>query len=352
MIVKQIKGKGFYGCLKYVMEKAKASFIEGNVYAFDGIREMARDFRYYCSINHRVKRVVYHATLSIPTEDKGKLNDVQWGDIGRRFLEKMNFCSDFLNMDVAQVPYIIVRHNDKDHDHIHIVAGRVRSDGTCVSDSWDYRRGEKAVRELEIEFGLSQPFKQTNRKSPHPYLVEKLERIYNNSDDSVEIEEVESPTPVCPQDDPIASLVEKLLKYRQQLKDTKKTEDEEETRESEDNNYSMSSLMKRANKASKLPNSSQSSSSSTKAKNPPQPSQLPTPPELTTLINDVCKEVKTIPEFLKTLKEKGVEATVKLTRNKCVQGIVYHYQREGISGTKLGAALYFSRATKTSEIAI
>ncbi|MGK7957212.1 MAG: relaxase/mobilization nuclease domain-containing protein, partial [Crocosphaera sp.] len=144
MIVKQIKGKGFYGCLQYVMTKAKATFVEGNVYAFDGIRNMARDFRYFCSANQRVKRVVYHATLSVPSEDKDKLNDVQWGDVGRRFLEKMNFCSDFEDREAAQVPYVIVRHNDKDHDHIHIVAGRVRTDGTCVSDSWDYRRGEKA----------------------------------------------------------------------------------------------------------------------------------------------------------------------------------------------------------------
>ena len=185
MIVKQIKGKGFYGCLKYVMEKALANFLDGNVYAFDGIRRMASEFRFQCSKNHRVQRVVYHATLSVPSEDKGKLNDSQWGDVGRRFLEKMKFSENFDDWNAPKVPYIIVRHHDKDHDHIHIVAGRVRSDGTCVSDSWDYRRGEKAVRELEIEFGLSQPFKQTNRKSPHPYLVEKLQRIYDNSDDSV-----------------------------------------------------------------------------------------------------------------------------------------------------------------------
>ncbi|MGK7958314.1 MAG: relaxase, partial [Crocosphaera sp.] len=76
MIVKQIKGKGCYGCLQYVMTKAKATFVEGNVYAFDGIRNMARDFRYFCSANQRVKRVVYHATLSVPSEDKDKLNDV------------------------------------------------------------------------------------------------------------------------------------------------------------------------------------------------------------------------------------------------------------------------------------
>ena len=361
MIVKQIKGKGFYGCLKYVMEKAKATFIEGNVYAFDGIRKMAKDFRYYCSINHRVQRVVYHATLSVPEEDKDKLNDDQWGDVGRRFLEKMNFCSDFEDMEVAQVPYIIVRHHDKDHDHIHIVAGRGRSDGTCVSDSWDYRRGEKAVRELEVEFGLSQPFKQTNRKSPHPYLVEKLERIYHNSDDNLVSTPEEEETPSSPENDPIADQVNQILEYRKQLLDSKKTEDEEETRineEGEANDYSLSSLIERANKASLSPNSREiSPSNNSTISTLHQSTQSPnfsvlTPPhlELTTLINEVCQQVKTIPEFLKTLSDRGVEATIKLTRNKCVQGIIYHYEGERITGTQLGPAYTFPGLRKRQKL--
>ena len=257
MIAKQIKGKGFYGCLKYVMEKTKAQFLDGNVYAYDGIRRMAREFRFQCSKNHRVKRVVYHATLSIPSEDKGKLNDVEWGDLGRRFLEKMNFSTNFDDWDAPKVPYIIVRHNDKDHDHIHIVAGRVRTDGTCVSDSWDYRRGEKAVRELEVEFGLSQPFKQTNHKSPHPYLVEKLQRIYQNSDDSVVSTDEKEKTPDTSESDSIAHEVDQLLQYRRQLQEAKK-QDKKEARETTDNglkkdDYSMSSLIAKTKKLHILP---------------------------------------------------------------------------------------------------
>ena len=364
MIVKQIKGKGFYGCLKYVMEKAKAHFLDGNVYAFDGIRRMAREFRFQSSKNHRVQRVVYHATLSVPEEDKGKLNDVQWGDLGRRFLEKMNFSTNFDDWDAPKVPYIIVRHHDKDHDHIHIVAGRVRSDGTCVSDSWDYRRGEKAVRELEIEFGLSQPFQQTNRKSPHPYLVEKLEKIYHNSDDNDDnfvSTPSEEETPSNPENDPIADQVNQILEYRKQLLDSKKSEDEEETRineEGEANEYSLSSLIERANKANLSPNSreippSNNTPISTLHQNTQSPNfSVPTLPklELTTLINEVCQQVKTIPEFLKTLSDRGVEATVKLTRNKCVQGIIYHYEGERITGTQLGPAYTFPGLRKRQKL--
>ena len=341
------------------MEKAKANFLDGNVYAFDGIRRMAREFRFQCSKNHRVQRVVYHATLSVPPEDKDKLNPLQWENLAHRFLAKMGFFED---PDTPSVPYLIVQHNDRDHDHIHIVAARVRNDGTCVSDSWDYRRGEKAVRELEVEFGLSQPFKQTNRKSPHPYLVEKLERIYHNSDDNlVSTPEEEEETPSLPENDPIADQVNQLLEYRKQLLDSKKTEDEEETRineEGEKGDYSMSSLISRAKKASITPNSREiPPSNNTPISTLHQNTQSPSSPvttrpnlELTALINEVCQQVKTIPEFLKTLSDRGVEATVKLTRNKCVQGIIYHYEGERITGTQLGPAYTFPGLRKRQKL--
>ncbi len=304
MIVKQIKGKGFFGCLKYVMEKEGATFIEGNVCGFSTIRNMAREFRLHCSANPRVSRVVYHATLSVPPEDKDKLNNVEWSDVARAFLAKMNFCSDFENPDVPKVPYIVVRHSDRDHDHIHIVAGRVRTDGTCVSDSWDYRWGEKAVRELEAEFGLSQPFKQNNRQSPHSYLVEKLEKIYPLDAQGETKKQEEPESTQIPQNDAVEQILEARRPRRQQAQPQSIKEKEAPTEVS------------------------------------PAPKEE-TPQTLPSLIDQVCKQVKNIPEFLKTLKDKGVEATIKLTRNRCVQGIVYHHEGKKISGTKLGAAYTF-----------
>ncbi len=303
MIVKQVKGKGFFGCLRYVMEKMGAVFIDGNVYAFSTIRSMARDFRLASLGNPRVKRVVYHATLSLPPEDKGKLSDWEWGELGRRFLEKMRFCSDFNDPDVPKVPYIVVRHTDRDHDHIHIVAGRVRTDGTCVSDSWDYRWGEKAVRELEVEFGLSQPFKQTNKKTPHPYLVEKLEKIYAEIEGEVKTQE-EPETTQINQNEAVETEVKQILEYRRQLR--QKAQPQSVTQE--------------------------------EATPPPKEETALTLPSL---IDQVCKQVKNIPEFLKALKDRGVEATIRLTRNRCVQGIVYHHSGKQISGTLLGAAYTF-----------
>lgn len=51
-------------------------------------------------------------------------------------------------------PYFIFRHHDTSHPHCHILALRTRFDGTTVSDSNNYKRSEKIIRELEKQYGL------------------------------------------------------------------------------------------------------------------------------------------------------------------------------------------------------
>src|SRR5690606_20911842 len=51
--------------------------------------------------------------------------------------------------------YIIYKHTDQDHSHIHIVANRVKFSGDVVSDSHDYKRSEAIVRKLELKYNLT-----------------------------------------------------------------------------------------------------------------------------------------------------------------------------------------------------
>ncbi|QQE67592.1 hypothetical protein GFS31_43050 (plasmid) [Leptolyngbya sp. BL0902] len=64
--------------------------------------------------------------------------------------------SDYLDkMGYTHLPYVVVRHTDTDHDHVHIVAGRFDLDkGKRVPGDWDHYKAEAAARELEVEYGL------------------------------------------------------------------------------------------------------------------------------------------------------------------------------------------------------
>jgi hypothetical protein len=82
----------------------------------------------------------------------------------RKYLQVMGF-----NMN----QYAVVRHTDRDHDHAHIVASRVRLDGTTVSDSWDYHRSEAAIRQLEQEYGLRSLHSSQTKDSCSPKTGEQ-----------------------------------------------------------------------------------------------------------------------------------------------------------------------------------
>jgi len=155
MIGKQVKGRDFGGCIRYVLEKENAERIGGNLLG-ETAQEMTTEFNAFRSLNVRLNVVVYHATLSVPAQERQ--TDGQWRAIAADYLQGMGF---------QDCQYLIARHNDQQHDHIHIIASRIRlPDGKSVSDSWDYRRSETLIRELEQEYNLS----------PTPSSRDRLER--------------------------------------------------------------------------------------------------------------------------------------------------------------------------------
>lgn len=142
MIGKQIKGRSFSKLLNYLFGKDGASLIGSNMEETTP-RGLAAEFRFCRQLNPRVSRSVYHASLSLSHIEH--LENDTWHEIAQKYLQAMGF-------DMNQ--YVVVRHSDRDHDHAHIVASRVRLDGITVSDSWDYRRSEAAIRQLEQDYGL------------------------------------------------------------------------------------------------------------------------------------------------------------------------------------------------------
>jgi len=142
MIAKQTKGKSFRGLLNYLQEKEGAQLIGSNMVG-QNARELAAEFRFSRELNRNVERVVYHASLSLPKHER--LDNETWSALALDYLTQMGF-------DYNQ--YAVYRHYDQDHDHVHVVASRIKLDGSCVHDSWDYRRSEAVIRQLENSYGL------------------------------------------------------------------------------------------------------------------------------------------------------------------------------------------------------
>lgn len=155
MIAKQIKGTSFRGVLNYLHSKEGSRNIGGNMVGKTP-EILAQEFQVASQLNPKLKKMVYHASLSLPKTEA--ISDEQWGAIATDYLDAMGFSGS---------QYVIYRHTDRDHDHIHIVASRIRlTDGSTVSDSWDYRRGEEVMRTLEQKYQLS-PVPNSHEQEKH-----------------------------------------------------------------------------------------------------------------------------------------------------------------------------------------
>ncbi len=149
MIGKQIKGTSFRGVLDYLENKTGAKLIGSSNMLGSDAQSLAAEFRATQQLNPNLKKVVYHASLSLPHHEK--LSDKTW----------VSFCQDYLEgMGFDNNQYVIYRHNDREHDHVHIVASRIKMDGSTVNDSWDYVRSERLLRRLEPVYGLSSPLEK------------------------------------------------------------------------------------------------------------------------------------------------------------------------------------------------
>ena len=84
MIAKTKANKSFKGTTKYVVERAKAKIIGGNMYG-DDVAELVAEFKSTTALNPKIKDPCYHLMLSVPMTDR-ELTDDNWAEIGDRHL--------------------------------------------------------------------------------------------------------------------------------------------------------------------------------------------------------------------------------------------------------------------------
>jgi hypothetical protein len=166
MIGKQTKGIDFSKLLTYLFSKEEATLIGGNMVGRNP-QVLNAEFQFSCKLNPKVKRPVYHVSLSLPHGEY--LGDGTWCAIVEDYLEGMGFNQNL---------YAVFRHRDREHEHIHAVASRIRLDGSCVHDGWDYRKSESLIRKLEQIYNLTSVEPSWERDSRSPTTGERrlLER--------------------------------------------------------------------------------------------------------------------------------------------------------------------------------
>lgn len=171
MIGKIKKGKSFGGCIRYVMGKDNAEIIASDGVLLGNIREITDSFNYQRMLNPKIKQPVGHIALSFKPEDKPKLTNESMAKIAMEYMDLMG---------IRNTQFILVRHNNTDNPHCHLVYNRIGYDGKVISSQGDYKRNGIATKKLKDEYGLTYATDKSNTNVEKLRSAEQVKyEIYN-----------------------------------------------------------------------------------------------------------------------------------------------------------------------------
>jgi hypothetical protein len=170
MIGKVMHNSSFRATTRYVIEKSGATLIGGSV-AGDSVKELVAEFMWSNDLNPGLKHPVWHMSLSLPHDEH--LSDEQFSDLATQYFAGMVLLADdhklvadrdrfrqrrdeFVLDGLSEYQYLVARHSDQEHDHVHIVASRINLNTGNGVELWrDKTRNQKILRCLEVEYGLT-----------------------------------------------------------------------------------------------------------------------------------------------------------------------------------------------------
>lgn len=167
MVAKITIGSGLFGAVRYNASKVnggKGQLLDTNKIFNDGtgrvnIAQVVQDFEQHMPRQMRTEKPVIHISLNPHPDDR--LTDKELTEMAHEYMQRMGY---------GDQPYIIVKHEDIDRHHLHIVSVRVNEQGRRINSDFTKRRSLAILKDFEQRYGLHQGNKrQNNQQNPlHP----------------------------------------------------------------------------------------------------------------------------------------------------------------------------------------
>ena len=148
MMAKIRSGQGFAGLVDYANDIKNKN---ANIIASEGVdltsnRSIAASFSLQAKSRPSLKNFVGHISLSFAPEDTPKLSDTLMAGMAKEYLRRMG---------IGNTQYVISRHHDKPHPHVHIVYNRVDNDGNAITGDQGFHKSARITQALTREYGLA-----------------------------------------------------------------------------------------------------------------------------------------------------------------------------------------------------
>lgn len=144
------RGRGAAGLMRYLHDEGKKATglkrpeIVGGSLTGTKAAELTRELTAIRAVRPDIKKHLWHCSLALPPGER--LTAQQWDVVAADFMHEMGFTD--------QHARIVIRHNDTEHDHIHIVASRIGLDGSVWLGQWEVPKAIEATQALEKRHGL------------------------------------------------------------------------------------------------------------------------------------------------------------------------------------------------------
>ncbi|MFS4416031.1 relaxase/mobilization nuclease domain-containing protein [Maribacter sp. 2307ULW6-5] len=157
MIAKIIYGETCTGTLNYVLGKEGMQVLGyGNTFSQSISPKFFGSVLYFQGQRNATKNRYAHISLNLPHGEH--LDDKTFYKISEEYMENMGF---------GHQPYVVVRHTDTKHEHVHIVTTTVKEDGKVLGIFNSHIRSMATRQLLEKKYDLK-PAPTTKRKEQLP----------------------------------------------------------------------------------------------------------------------------------------------------------------------------------------
>jgi len=144
MMGKTITGRSFGGCVRYVVNKQDAKILSAEGVRMQSANAMINDFNLQRQMRPELGKAVGHLVLSWSKEDLLKLSDDIMVERAKEYMYKVG---------IMNTQYVVVRHSDRAHPHLHLIYNRVDNNGKTITDKNNFAKNVKACKEITLKYG-------------------------------------------------------------------------------------------------------------------------------------------------------------------------------------------------------
>ena len=161
MVAKITIGSSLFGAIKYNADKVnegRGQLLDTNKIFNDGtgkvdIVQAMHDFERHMPMQMRTEKPVIHVSLNPHPDDR--LTDKELTEMAHEYMQRMGY---------GEQPYIIVKHEDIDRHHLHIISVRVDEQGRRINSDFTHKRSLAIVQDFEKRYNLHKGEKRENKQ--------------------------------------------------------------------------------------------------------------------------------------------------------------------------------------------